>query len=245
MFQVIPAIDLRGGNVVRLVRGDFEQETVYHPDPAALAADMASRGATRLHVVDLDGAREGYPAQQALIRRMVQASGLELQVGGGIRSLETASAYLDGEHAAQWVIFGTAALENPDLVRAACARWPGRIIVGIDARAGKVAVRGWLEEAEASPLQVVEVLAGAGVAAVVYTDIARDGTGAGPNVESTAALARASGVPIIASGGVATLEHLHGLAAVAADGVMGVVVGKAILSGALGLEDALSASLPS
>lgn len=241
-FTVIPAIDLREGRVVRLVRGDFAAETVYHHDPAALAAEMARLGATRLHVVDLDGARDGRPVQQALVRDMVRASGLAIEVGGGVRDLATASAYLDGEHAARWVIFGTAALRDPALVRDACARWPGRVLVGIDARGGRVAVSGWLEVSEASPLDVVSALGGVGVAGIIYTDIARDGTGEGPNIEATAALARDSGVPIIASGGVATLAHLEALRARSGDGIVGVVVGKAILSGELSLQDALGVS---
>ncbi len=239
-FEVIPAIDLRGGNVVRLVRGDFDLETVFSDDPPALAVDFARRGATRLHVVDLDGAREGRPVQRDVIHRMARASGLTIQVGGGIRTLDTARSYLEAGDAAQWVIFGTAALQNPDLVRAACRQWPGRVLVGIDARKGKVAVNGWLEESEASPLDVVLALRDAGVAGVIYTDIARDGTGHGPNVESTAALARAGGLPIIASGGVDSIAHLEQLAEVASDGVCGVVVGKAILSGKMPVEDALS-----
>lgn len=238
-FEVIPAIDLRGGNVVRLIRGDFAAETIYHPDPPALAAEMAARGATRLHVVDLDGAREGHPAQRAVVEAMATRSGLQIQVGGGIRTLETAASYLES---VRWVIFGTAALTDPDLVRTACARWPGRIIVGIDARGGRVASRGWLETSASSPIDVARVLAEAGVASIVYTDISRDGTGDGPNVESTAQLARECGIPIIASGGVATLAHLHALAAHAGDGISGVVVGRAILSGALPLGDALAVS---
>ncbi len=241
-FQVIPAIDLRGGNVVRLVRGDFALETVFHEDPPALAEEMAQLGATRLHVVDLDGAKAGKPLQRKLVSEMIAASGLEVQVGGGIRKLETIAAYLEGEHPARWVILGTAALRNPALVKAACSRWPGRILVGIDARKGRVAVEGWLEVSEASPLDVVRALAGAGVAGVIYTDIARDGTGQGPNIEATAELARETGLEVIASGGVASIEHLQALASRASDGVVGVVVGKAILSGALPLRDALGVS---
>lgn len=242
-FDVIPAIDLRGGNVVRLLRGDFAHETIYHTDPPALAVEMAAQGATRLHVVDLDGAREGKPAQRDLVRDMAAASGLDIQVGGGIRCLETVAAYLDGDGAARWVILGTAALRDPDMVRTACARWPGRIIVGIDARKGKVAVEGWLDESEATPASVGLALAGAGVSAIVYTDIARDGTGDGPNVAATAQLAREVGIPIIASGGVADVSHLRALAAVRHAGVCGVVVGRAILSGRLPVADALAESV--
>ncbi|MFT5429940.1 MAG: phosphoribosylformimino-5-aminoimidazole carboxamide ribotide isomerase [Myxococcota bacterium] len=240
-FQVIPAVDLRGGNVVRLVRGNFDDETIYHSDPAALARDLVAQGATRLHVVDLDGARDGQPTQQALVRDMIAAAGVPVQVGGGIRTLETMASYLEGDHAASWIIVGTIALRDPELVKAACKRWPGRIIVGVDARKGRVAVSGWLEESEVSPLEVVSELGRAGVAAVVYTDIARDGTGDGPNVEATAALAQDSGLPIIASGGVATTQHIAALGHRYADGVVGVVVGKAILSGSLSVAQAIGA----
>jgi len=235
-FQVIPAIDLIGGRVVRLTRGDFAAETVYHDDPPALAADFAARGATRLHVVDLDGARLGYPAQAELVQAMVQASGLDIEIGGGLRSLEAISAYLDGARPARWAILGTAALKAPDLVREACARWPDRIIVGIDARKGRVAVEGWLETSLATPTELATAFKGAGVAAIIYTDISRDGTGDGPNIDATTQLARAVGLPIIASGGVATVEHLAALRATYDDGVVGVVVGRAILSGELPLE---------
>ncbi len=241
-FEVIPAIDLRGGNVVRLTRGDFAEETVYHPDPPQLAVEMAARGATRLHVVDLDGARAGRPMQQEIVLAMAARSGLDVEIGGGIRDLETIATYLDAAQPVRWVILGTAALRDPPLVEAACARWPGRIIVGIDARKGYVAVEGWLDTSEATPLDVVSALAGAGVAAIIYTDIARDGMGTGPNVEATAALARDAGIPIIASGGVATIAHLEALRATAGDGVCGVVVGRAILSGSLKIESALSVS---
>lgn len=243
-FAVIPAIDLRGGRVVRLVRGDFAEETVYHPDPPALAAEMAAAGVRRLHVVDLDGARAGTPLQAAVVASMVAAApGVDVQVGGGIRTLDSAAAYLDGPHAVRWVILGTAALRDPALVRRACARWPGRIVVGVDARDGQVAVEGWLQTSTATPLDVARALADAGIAALIYTDISRDGTGDGPNVESTAQLARDAGVPVIASGGVATTAHLRALAATRFDGVCGVVVGRAILSGALPLAQALGAAV--
>lgn len=246
-FDVIPAIDLRGGRVVRLVRGDFSCETVYHADPPALAAEMARAGVRRLHVVDLDGARAGAPVQRDVVRAMIAASGLDVQVGGGIRSMELAAGYLEGPrpaHCARWVILGTAALRNPELVREACARWPDRILVGIDARAGRVCVEGWLDVSEAAPLDVVRALGSAGIAGVIYTDISRDGTGQGPNVEATAELAMSSGVPVIASGGVATRDHLRALGAQAGAGIVGVVVGKAILSGAMPLAEALACSIP-
>ncbi len=241
-FQVIPAIDLRGGNVVRLTRGDFAEETVYHADPPRLACEMAERGATRLHVVDLDGARGGSPVQQAIVLEMAAASGLEIEIGGGIRDLRTIGSYLEAPRPARWVILGTAALRQRPMVFEACERWPGRIIVGIDARRGQVAFEGWLSTSTATPRELAGAFADAGVAAIIYTDIARDGMGTGPNVEATAELARSASIPIIASGGVATIAHLEALRDTAGDGVAGVVVGRAILSGSLDLEAALSVS---
>jgi len=241
-FQVIPAIDLIGHEVVRLIQGDYEKKTVYHSDPVALACSFAAQGVQRLHVVDLEGAKAGKPVHDALIHSMVAASGLSIEVGGGIRSEAIAEAYLEGPSAAQWVILGTAAVRDPALVRRACERWPGRILVGLDARDGRVAVSGWLEDSEQTVEAMVDALAGVGVAAVIYTDIARDGTGRGPNVPRTASLARRSSVPIIASGGVDALSHISALRLHADDGVQGVVVGKAILSGDMNVADALAAA---
>ncbi len=239
-FEVIPAIDLVGGRVVRLHQGDFAQETRYADDPVALAASFKARGATRLHVVDLDGARAGTPVQAPLVRA-IAALGLEVQAGGGLRDLDAVSALLDA--GVQRAVLGTVALRAPELVREAARRWPGRIVVGLDARDGRVAVSGWLEASEVSPLQLAVAFRDAGVAAALYTDISRDGTGAGPDVDGTARLARESGMPIIASGGVGALADLERLRARAGDGVVGVVVGKAILSGLLPVEAALALSV--
>ncbi len=239
-FTVIPAIDLLGGRVVRLVRGDYAAATVYHADPVPLATEFAARGVRRLHVVDLDGARDGHPTQAALVARISAVPGLQVEVGGGLRSLDAIAAALD---AAQWAIVGTAALRTPELVRTAAARWPGRILVGVDARDGHVAVNGWLETSETTAETLCLALRDAGVAGVIFTDIARDGTGDGPNVEATARLAEATGLPIIASGGIGSLAHVHALRAAASRGVVGVVVGKALLSGALSLDAALAVSV--
>jgi phosphoribosylformimino-5-aminoimidazole carboxamide ribotide isomerase len=243
-FTVIPAIDLLDEQVVRLTQGDYNQKSVYHDDPPTLAKEMAEQGVKRLHVVDLEGARQGRPVQQALVQAMVKAAGIDIQIGGGIRSLEAIASYLDTSFPPRWIILGTVALKQPQLVREACTRWPGQILVGIDARDGKVAVEGWLEESQDSPLAVLRRLRDAGVSGAIYTDIARDGTGDGPNIESTARIAIESGVPIIASGGVATMAHLESLAEKRHCGISGVVVGRAILSGALPLEQALEASYP-
>jgi phosphoribosylformimino-5-aminoimidazole carboxamide ribotide isomerase len=239
-FQVIPAIDLIGGEVVRLVRGDYDAKTVYHADPVALSVSFAQAGVQRLHVVDLEGAKAGSPVHDSLIQRMVAASGLAIEVGGGIRDMATAAQYLDGA-GVQWVILGTAAVRDPDFVRRACARWPDRILVGLDVRNGLVAVDGWLKESSSTAEAIVSAYAQAGVAGIIYTDIQRDGTGDGPNVEATAALAEHAGVPIIASGGVATLDHIVALRRESFRGIAGVVVGKAILSGDLSVKQALDA----
>jgi phosphoribosylformimino-5-aminoimidazole carboxamide ribotide isomerase len=239
MFEVIPAIDLIGGRVVRLRQGDYDQKTVFDADPVALAADFAARGARRLHVVDLDGAKAGAPMQQALVVAMAEAARIPVQVGGGIRSVAHARAYL--ERGVSWVILGTVALQQPDLVRQAAAQHPGRVLVGLDARDGRVAVSGWLEQSEVTALDIGRAFADAGVAGLIYTDIARDGMGTGADVAGTLALARGCGLPVFASGGVATAADITELARHAAGGLSGVVVGRAILSGALSLEAALAA----
>ena len=241
-FSVIPAIDLCDGEVVRLTRGDFEQKTVYHRDPVALAASFVAQGARRLHIVDLDGARDGKPRHADVIRALVAITDLDIEVGGGIRSIETAASYLDGNHSARYAILGTAALKSPELVKDACKRWPGRILIGIDAREGQVAVEGWLETSQTSAVELARAVADVGAAGIIYTDIRRDGTGTGPNIQATAALANACGLPVIASGGVACTEHIASVAAKAHEGIAGVVVGRAILSGDISVPAALAAA---
>ena len=237
-FSVIPAIDLLDHQVVRLHQGRYTDVTVYSDDPVALARDWAQRGVRRLHVVDLAGAKSGTPEHLAVISAMSQIPGLAVEVGGGIRTLDTMARYLE-EAKARWVILGTIACTNPTLVREACARWPDRILVGLDARNGRVAVNGWLEETDMTPIELGRSFADAGVAGIIYTDIMRDGTGTGANIESTAALALATGVPVIASGGVATIQDIQAIAGVASSGVQGVVVGRAILSGTIPVEAAM------
>lgn len=239
-FTVIPAIDLLGGKVVRLHRGDYDEVTVYSESPAHLAAQWAQTGIRRLHVVDLDGARVGRPCHAQLVSELSSIPGLEVEVGGGIRSRDTLSEYLDGCKAG-WAILGTVAYKNPTFVREACREWPGRIIVGLDARQGRVAVNGWLEDTDMTAVELGKSFADAGVAGVIYTDIYRDGTGLGPNVAATVELARETGLLVYASGGVSTLEHIAALRAHEGDGVRGVVVGRAILSGAISVGDAVRA----
>ena len=241
-FTVVPAIDLLNGQVVRLVRGDYDAVTVYESDPPRLGLDWFKQGVRRLHLVDLDGARRGAPTNFGVVKKLASIQGLDVQVGGGIRTMDTASRYLD-ECGVRWIILGTVAHRDPEFVRRTCLRWPGRILVGLDARNGKVAVEGWLQQTEVSPIELGLELKGAGVAGFIYTDIQRDGTGAGPNIDSTVALAVATQLPVLGSGGVATEAHIRALRNYSQKGVHGVVVGKAILSGSMPIASALALNL--
>ncbi len=220
---------------MRLFQGQFEQATVYDADPVAVARRWAEQGATRLHVVDLDGARAGAPVHTDLIRAIVQAIPIPVQLGGGLRSEESVAAAL--EQGIARVILGTVAVQNPDLVRRMLARsGPDAIIVGVDARDGYVATAGWLDTAEVRATDLIDRMAEMGVARVVYTDISRDGTLTEPNIAATAALVRPGGPAIIASGGMAHTDHL---VALAQTGVEGAIVGRAIYTGAIDLPTAI------
>ncbi len=236
---VIPAVDLQDGRCVRLVEGRAETATVFGDDPVAMARRWAAAGARRLHVVDLDGAFAGAPRHAAVIRAMIAAApAVPVAVGGGLRDLPTIAAALGT--GARWAVLGTAAaLDEGDLLEAACRRWPGQILVGVDAVDGRVAIRGWTEVLPLSAAELAARAAGAGAAAVIYTDIRRDGTGRGPNVEATAGLAAASPVPVIASGGIAEVADLVRLAAI--PNVIGAIVGRALYTGALDLRAAMAA----
>jgi phosphoribosylformimino-5-aminoimidazole carboxamide ribotide isomerase len=234
-FELIPAIDLLGGKCVRLRQGRYDDATEYDADPAAVAARFAAAGIQRLHVVDLDGAKRGAPVNGEGVRAILAAAeGVPVQLGGGIRTLAGVEAWLS--LGVERAILGTAALRDPELVREAARRFPGRIGVGIDARGGRVAVSGWLETTETEALTLARRFEDAGVAAIVYTDIARDGTGAGLNLAETEALARAIAVPVIASGGVASLDDVR---AARESGVAGVILGRALYTGAVDLMAAL------
>jgi phosphoribosylformimino-5-aminoimidazole carboxamide ribotide isomerase len=238
-FELIPAIDLLGGRYVRLApEGRFDAAPLAEDDPAALAARYLAHAVRRLHVVDLDGARAGRPANREAIRAVLAAARrVPVQVGGGMRSLAHVEERLaDG---VDRVMLGTAALRDPDLVREAARRHPGRIAVAIDARGGRVAVAGWTEASEVGAVELARRFADAGVAALVYTDIARDGTLRGPNLEQTAALAEAVAVPVIASGGVGSLDDVRAVARLARRGVAGLIVGRAFSTGAVDLAQAL------
>ncbi|MSO80611.1 MAG: 1-(5-phosphoribosyl)-5-[(5-phosphoribosylamino)methylideneamino]imidazole-4-carboxamide isomerase [Alphaproteobacteria bacterium] len=234
-----PAIDLKGGQCVRLLRGDMAQATVYGDDPAAQASSFACAGAQWLHVVDLDGAFAGQPVNGAAVRAILAAvAPLPVQLGGGIRDRAGIEGWLDAGIAR--VILGTVAVRDPALVREAARAHPGRVAAGIDARNGKAAVEGWAEATEMEVIELAHRMADAGVAAIVYTDIERDGALGGANVAATDALARACGVPVIASGGIGSLDDIRAVMAAAASGIEGVIVGRALYDGRVGLAEALA-----
>ena len=236
--MLYPAIDIQGGRCVRLVQGRMEEATVYGEDPAAMARRWVVEGAEALHIVDLDGAREGQPQNSEAVLAIRRAVAVPLQVGGGLRSHEAAAAYLDA--GVERVVLGTRAAVDGEFLAEICAAHPGRVAVGIDARDGQVALKGWTE---VIPLEAPELARRAedlGAAAVIYTDIARDGTLSGPNVEAVSSLARQVTLPVIASGGVATVEDLRRLKALEADGVEGVIVGKALYEETLTVAEALA-----
>lgn len=234
---IFPAVDIRGGKCVRLTEGRFDAETVFADDPAAMAGRWAAEGAEYLHVVDLDGALAGRPVNLAIVARIAKTVAIPVQLGGGIRTLDSIAAVLAAGVAR--VILGSAAVRQPALVREACARYGDRIVVGIDAKDGVAAVEGWGVSGGVGAEELAARMAAAGVARIIYTDIARDGTLGGVNVAATRALAKAAGVPVIASGGVSGLADLAAVRAAAAAGVEGVIVGKALYTGAVSLPDAL------
>ena len=236
---VIPAIDLLNGRAVRLVEGRRDSVTVFRERPEELVAELAAAGATRLHVVDLDGAFAGARRHAEVISRMCAASPMPVQVGGGLRDEAGARAVL--EAGAQWIVLGTAAIKEPALVERLCRAFPGRVIVAVDARDGIVAVEGWTEASTVTAVDLGRRAAAWGAASLLYTDIAVDGTGNGPNVLATAALASAVDCEVIASGGVASLEHVRALAAAR---VPAVVVGRALYEQRFTLVQALAAAEP-
>ncbi len=224
-----PAIDLKAGACVRLVRGDMARATIYSDDPAGQARAFAAAGCEWLHVVDLDGAFAGRPVNRDAVADIVAAVAAPVQLGGGIRDMATVEGWL-GE-GVERVILGTAAVRDPGFVRTACRAFPGRVAVGIDARGGKVAIEGWAEDSDVEARALALGFEDAGAAAVIYTDIARDGTLEGPNLAATEALARALATPLIASGGVGSLADLRALKRLESAGVAGVIVGRALYDG--------------
>jgi phosphoribosylformimino-5-aminoimidazole carboxamide ribotide isomerase len=238
---VIPAVDLREGRCVRLREGRAEAETVFSEDPVAMAMQWKTQGAERLHVVDLDGAFAGAPRQTALVAKIVAAvAPVPVEVGGGLRDVPAVEAVL--EAGAGWAVVGTRAIE-PEFMAELGRRFPRRVIVAVDARNGRVAVQGWVALSDVTPLELARAVRERGeVAALLYTDVSRDGTEQGPNVAATAELARCSGIPVLASGGVGSLAHIAALAGVAEAGIEGVVVGRALYTGAVTLPAAMRAA---
>ncbi len=224
-----PAIDLKDGACVRLLRGEMEQATVFNTDPGAQARAFETQGFQWLHVVDLNGAFAGHPVNAAAVERILASTSMPVQLGGGIRTMQTVDFWL--AKGVSRVILGTIALRDPDLVRRACARHPGRIAVGIDARGGQVAVEGWAETSEVTAEELALKFEDCGVAAIIHTDVDRDGLLGGVNVEATVALAKALTTPVIASGGVGSLDDLRALRPYQEAGVNGVIVGRALYDG--------------
>lgn len=238
-MEVIPAIDLLEGRCVRLFQGDYEQSQVFNENPVEVAQQWEAEGATRLHLVDLDGAKAGKPENWEAIRAIAQAVKLPIEVGGGLRDTERVSALFD--LGVQYAILGTVAVENPDLVGELCQKFPGQIIVGIDAREGKVATRGWLETSEVMAIELAQRMGEMGAAEIIYTDIKRDGTMKGPNMEQLKELATAIDTPVIASGGVSSVSDLMRLLTLVPSGVSGAIVGKALYTGDISLKEAIRA----
>jgi len=235
---LFPAIDLKDGQCVRLVQGDMDRATVFSDTPADQAKVFESQGFEWLHLVDLNGAFEGKPVNGDAVEAILKTVSLPAQLGGGIRSMQQIEAWLDKGIAR--VILGTAALRDPQLVIDACKTWPGKIAVGVDAKDGYVAVEGWAEVSDIQALDLAKRFEDAGVAALIYTDISRDGAMQGMNVAGTADLANSVGIPVIASGGVTNLDDLHALKAANAPGIIGVISGRAIYDGRLDPAEALA-----
>ncbi len=234
---LIPAIDIKQGQCVRLRQGKMEDTTVFSDDPVAMAGQWLNQGAQRLHLVDLDGAFEGEPVNADVIESISAAyPELPIQIGGGIRNVETVEAYLAA--GVEFVIIGTQAVRNPEFVTELCAEFPGHVIVGIDAKNGMVAVQGWAESSDTSAEHLAQRFEDQGVSAIVYTDISRDGMMQGVNVEATQHLAEAISIPVIASGGVTNIEDIKQLNGVKAAGIEGVIIGRALYEGTISLPEA-------
>ena len=237
MMQVIPAIDLRGGHCVRLRQGDFDQETVFGDDPAAMAARWESEGAARIHLVDLDGAKSGRPVNVEAVTRILEQVKVPCQLGGGIRDQQTIATWLDA--GLERVVVGTQALRDPDWFEQMAKTYPGRLILGLDALDGRVATQGWLDVSSVQALTLARQFDSLPLAAIIYTDIARDGTLEGPNVPAITALANSVQTPVVASGGVGDLHDLERLAALP---IAGCIVGRALYDRRFSLADAIGRS---
>lgn len=235
---IIPAIDIQGGKCVRLTQGRLGTTTVYSDNPLEMGRHWADLGAERLHVVDLDGALSGRPQNLTLIRDLILSAGIPVQIGGGIRSIDIINLYL--ESGANNVILGSKVVSDAHFLQEACSAFPGKVMVSIDAKGGRVAVEGWTQTTEQSAIELAQQMAELGVQALIYTDIERDGTLTGPNITAIAALAQTVKIPIIASGGVSQLSDIKALLSLEPSGVIGVIIGKALYTGALNLSEAIA-----
>lgn len=235
---IIPAIDLKHGRCVRLFQGEMDQETVYFEDPLEAARHWIREGATIIHIVDLDGAVEGRPVHTKQVEAICRRASLAVEFGGGLRSMEAVEAAF--ELGVSRVVIGTAAYDDPGLLRLLCEKFPGRIVVGLDARQGKVAVKGWKETTPMNAVELAQRCEQDGASRIIYTDISKDGTGEGVNADETLKIARAVTIPVIASGGVASLQDLRKLAPLESEGVEGVVIGRALYARAFTLLEARS-----
>lgn len=235
-MEVIPAIDLRDGRCVRLVQGDFAQETIFSTDPAAVARRWQEAGAPRIHVVDLEGAASGRPRNPEAVVRILESVDIPIQLGGGVRNMNTLESWISV--GVQRVVLGTAAAENPDFLVKACSKFGDAVIVGIDARNGKAAASGWTRTTEVDALSLIRRVADHGARRIIYTDIATDGMLSGPNLDSVRQVMSHTQLPVIASGGVTTIDHLISLSAL---GVEGAIIGRALYTGDLDLREVIKA----
>jgi phosphoribosylformimino-5-aminoimidazole carboxamide ribotide isomerase len=235
---IIPAIDIKNGKCVRLLQGRMDEETVFSDDPAAMGSRWESEGAQLIHVVDLDGAVGKRPVNLETIRLIIDRVNVPIQVGGGIRDIETVRMYM--EQGVSRVVIGTEAIKNPDLVKTACREFPGQVVVGIDAMGGKVAIEGWTKTTGVTAVELARQFEDCGVAAINFTDIERDGMRTGPNLKETEKLALSISIPVVASGGVSSIEDIKNLAPLEASGVVGVISGRALYDGSLDLRAAIA-----
>jgi phosphoribosylformimino-5-aminoimidazole carboxamide ribotide isomerase len=235
---VIPAIDIRAGSAVRLSQGDFNRETRYFEDPLDAAKRWEEIGAERLHIVDLDAAKEGYPVNRDVIERIAGGIDIPIEVGGGIRSMDVVEDYIS--MGVRWVILGTAAIDDRDFAESAATKYQDRIILGIDAKDGIVKTKGWKESSDLSYVELARSYSDIGISSIIYTDIRKDGVGTGVDIDGAREIARETGIPVIASGGVKDISDIERVMEAEGDGVIGVIVGRAIYEGTLDLGEAIS-----